>query len=195
MTDEHEQLAYRLRQAAGDFPYPPTPPLRYRPASARRPAATWRRVILLAGIALISLMLIDPIRAAVLERLQMGAIMISIGEVSPVTPQPDSLIDLAGEVSMEDAIQTLGFTPRLPAEFGPPDAVYVQDGDGTVLILVWLAEDDPETIALSLYQLPYHDVPAYGKLVGMAHNTRVNGQAALWLDVPHILVYRAGEGT
>lgn len=194
MMDEHEQLEFRLRQAAHDFPYPPTPPLRYVPSQARGMTYSGRQRVMLVCAMMLSLILIYPISAAVLERLQIGSITLFVGEQPQLTAvMPASLVNLAGKTSLADAVSALGFSPRLPPEFGVPDAVYVQEGGGKAMILVWLDDVNPGEIALSLYQIPYNDIPAYGKLVGVAQNVEVNGQPAAWVDVPHVLQYQSGE--
>ncbi len=194
--DEHEQLEFRLRQAANDFSYPPTPPLRYVPAKTTAAIYSHRQRVMLVCMVILSLILIYPISAAVLERLQIGSITLFVGEQPQLTAEmPSSLVNLTGKTSLAEAVTSLGFSPRLPPEFGLPDAVYVQESGGKTMILVWLDDAIPGEIALSLYQIPYNDIPAYGKLVSVAQNIEINGQPAVWVDVPHTLQYQAGEAT
>ncbi|MBZ0296864.1 MAG: hypothetical protein K8L99_30160 [Anaerolineae bacterium] len=190
MMDDMERL---LEQNAAHFPYPPTPRLNIPNAHKPTPVLLPRLVMLLLAVVIGSLLLIEPLRASVLDILRIGVIDVLIGEPPPATVlPPESLINLAGEMTLEQASQRLGFTLRLPPEFGLPDHVYLQDADGRAAVLVWLNPDDPHAILLSLYEFAMRG-RAYGKLVDVAQNIQVNGQPAAWIGVPHVLQYQAGD--
>lgn len=189
-----DDMEHILEQTAAHFPYPQTPRL-YSSAPHKSIPALWPRFAMLLAMALVgSLLLIEPLRASVLDILRIGVIEVLIGVPSPAVVQPpESLIDLAGETTLEEARKQLGFIPRLPPTFGPPDHVYLQDADGLAAVLVWLDPDNPSSILLSLYQFGVSG-RIYGKLVDSAVNTQVNSQPAVWIGVPHILQYQQGGG-
>ncbi len=153
----------RLRETAAGFVYPPTPDIAALVDAQQpipQPAASTRPVKLVAGaLAAILLLLgltlaIPPVRAAVFEFLQIGAVRIFVGEETPATelaPGP-SLLDLAGVTTLAEASDRVEFTillPTYPADLGPPDQVYLQklaeqaEGD-QVVILVWLDPAHPD---------------------------------------------------
>lgn len=204
----------RLQGAARDFNYPPTPDIASRVkrqlVGVQRPdSVVWSRrlvawtelliVVILAG-ALAS----PPVRAGVLEWLQIGAVKIfltspsttpDVPEKEPATESvptiipPASLLDLAGETTLENAQAQTDFPIRLPAEppdLGFPDRVFLQTLGGPVIILVWLEPDLPGQVRLSLHIL------GPGAFAGKSQprvlqETMVHGEPALWAEGPHFL--------
>ncbi len=191
--DEMEQFEHTVKRTVRHLPYPLTP--RLRTAPPQETARLYLRWTAAVFVLLASLLLIPPIRATVFDLLQIGAVRIWVSEHPPLPSVPTSLIDLAGETTLTEAIAHVRFTPRLPSDYGTPDRVYIQDSDGQALILVWLTPDAPDSIELALYQIGPVNAPAYGKMVSMAHNTEVHGQPAVWIAVPHLLQYQRGEYT
>lgn len=183
-----DEFKQQVQHVARQMHYPPTPAIRWQKRQSGRARVRWTRAA--AGLALlVAVVLISPLRASVLEWLRIG--VIGFYEEAGPTPTPSlrSLLDLFGQTTLEAAQQAADFTIRLPADFGPPDFVYRQSGDGPAVILVWLATS--ERPAISLYQFyAGPNRPLYGKLLSQVVDTHVNGSPAAWVDVPHTLVYQ-----
>lgn len=212
MSDQQpiEQLEERLRDLAATLPYPPTPDLAIR---LRRPAQRLvrRRLRLTLGLlaALLALLAVPQVRAAVVHAIQLGAISI-IFEVPTPAPDPApaptpivSLLDLAGETTLDQAAQLLSYPIRLPtypAEIGPPDRVFLQvfDRKRTMLVLVWLDPQQPDGIGMSLTMLDASTLADKGFVVKtgseILQEVRVGGRPALWLRGPHFLEIRRADG-
>ena len=181
-----DELEKQVQRVARQMRYPPTPAIRWQ-RQVRPQRIRWTRT-LAALVLLVAVVMISPLRASVLEWLRIGIIGFYPEDGPIPTPSMRSLIDLFGQTTLEDAQQNIQFTLKLPADFGPPDFVYRQNGDGPAVILVWQAKEGRP--AISLYQFYFGtDRPYYGKLIDQATNTLVNGNRAAWVDMPHMLVY------
>jgi hypothetical protein len=123
--------------------------------------------------------------------------------VPTATPSPTpvlSVLDLAGQTTFEAARQRAGFTIRLPTyppDLGQPDAAFVQDIDGRIVILVWLDPNDRTKVRLSLQFI--NSTAAFDKMISLGKQqpagvefAQVNGEVALWTTGPYILETRAG---
>jgi hypothetical protein len=211
-----QQWETRLRQAGRHLPYPATPDLTgavreqlvrdvARPAVYRRRLA-WAALIVLA--LLVGLMAVPQVRARVLEVLRLGGVEIILeptpaatlrpGTRTPAAPtQPPlaSVLDLSGETTLDEAQTELSFPIRLPthpADLGPPDRVFLQDLGGPAAVLVWLDDEHPGRVRLSLQQL------GPGALVWKLEpeaieETTVNGERALWAEGPYLLKTQRGD--
>lgn len=224
MMSELDQLEARLRTAAANFTYPPTPNVA---ASARRRLATrkgrpsrfvrrrlaWAALVVAA--ILVGLLSVPQVRAGIIEFLQIGAIRIFLvpptatpvpptptGTPLPtVTPRPtptpiSSLLNLAGETTLEDAQARADFTIRLPthpADLGPPDRVYLQDLDGDLVVLVWLDSDQPEEVRLSLHMIEDGSFAGTKAEPQVIQETTVGGKRAFWAEGPYILRLTNGD--
>ena len=134
-TDD-ERFEAQVRALARALPYPPTPDLARRMRTTPAPARPIRRlawVIVLLAI-LVSLLAVPPVRAALIEFFQIGGVRIylaptptatrspSTGTPAPtVTPRPTptflpSLLNLAGETTLEEAEAKAGFTLLVPPD-------------------------------------------------------------------------------
>ncbi len=204
-----EQWAENLRELAREFPYPPTPDLvhgRRRRRSGQRFSLMayrwqWARGALLLLVLLLALLAVPEVRAGVLRVLQIGTVRIFLAEPTPAvptslvaTPTPlAALRDLAGATTLASAQARVDFPLRLPAyppDLGPPDQVYLQDQDGTALIMVWLDAARPNGIRMSLHILssPLFADPNFATKTGVmtVEETTVNGARALWVRGPHL---------
>lgn len=187
--EDHANLEARLNAAAHHLIYPPTPPLRRW--TSLRPAHRSLTARVAAGIAVLlvlSLAVVPPVRAAVLEFIQVGVVRIFAGEAAPppiaitATPLP-SLRLVLGRTSLDEAIATAGIPFRLPALLGPPDEVYLQDAGGPILFLVWAADGAAEASLTVLGP----GVNAWKPAPGPVAETRVDGKLAIWVEGPHPL--------
>ena len=204
----------RLQKAARDFNYPPTPDIagrvKRRLAGEERPGSmVWSRrwvawALLLILVILAGILASPPVRAGVLEWLQIGAVRIflteptntpGVPEKEPVTEPvptikpPASLLDLAGETTLANARARIDFPIRLPAEppdLELPDKVFLQTLGGPAVVLVWLDPDLPDKVRLSLHILGPETFAGKSK-PRVLQETTVHGQPALWVEGPHFL--------
>ncbi len=191
-----------------------------RPAARRRPPLSARLGWAVAAILLVlllGLLAVPAVRAGVLEFLRIGAVRIHL--VAPATPTPAptvtgtppptptptatplaSVLDLAGQTTLADARVRAGFAiglPTYPADLGEPDEVFLQDLDGSAVVLVWLEPNQPTQVRLSLHilsssvlvdKLLKQNPPGF-------EFTQVNGQQAVWTTGPYLIVARNGNYT
>lgn len=209
MIPQSERLwETHVHHTAQKLTYPPTPDL----TTLRRPQ---RRSSLGTGLGWVAVILVilllvglsvPPVRAGVLEWLQVGPVRVWLVAPTPtptptvliaatVTPQPTptpllSVLDLAGETTLADARDDADFPIRLPTyppDLGLPDRVFLQDLEGTAVILVWLEPGASDKVRMSLHEL------ASGAFVWKmeptaVEETSVHGQRALWVDGPYYLL-------
>lgn len=215
----------RMRSIAQRMNYPRTPEIagrvlpRIQPM--RKPRFFSRRLVwslTLIVVLLFSLMLIPPVRAAVLEFIQIGVVRIfprptetPIDAIQTATPQPfapttstpyapDDLLpllnELAGKTTLADAQTRVKYSillPTYPPDLGAPDLVFVQDADGAMTVLVWLDPNDSKKVLMSLHFI-LEGSWAIGK--GVPENileTQVNGQRAYWGEGPYPLHLYNGD--
>lgn len=197
----------QVRQAARALPYPPTPDLagaRARRSTPRlrllrRPG--WALVVILALLA--GLLAVPPVRAALREVLQIGAVRIWLVEPTPTPtatrPQPTptsmvSVLQLSGATTLAEAQAEAPFPIRLPTfppNLGEPDYVFLQNLDGVAVILVWMQDDQSNQVRLSLHLLS-SDVIAWKMGPRRVTETTVGGQPAVWAEGPYVLSLRNG---
>jgi len=165
-----------------------------------------------------SLMLIPPARAAIIEFIQIGIVRIFRAEPAPVTPPqqefpltmapvtatpaPTSaplipiLERLAGELTLAEAQQTVGYPillPSYPPDLGAPDRVFVQDADGDMTILIWIDPQQPSQVLMSLHMIPPGSWAVDKMDPVLVQETRVNGQRAIWAVGPYPMRFSNGD--
>lgn len=196
----HIDAEARIAHWASSFPYPETPDIatavsqRLQPSrSLRRSRLAWATLLLVfLGV---GLMAAPPVRAAVLDFLQVGAVR--IWRVEP-TPSPTVTaplqLDLAGETTLAEAEAQVDFPIRLPAyppDLGAPDRVYVQEFGGPMVILVWLDEDGRD-VQMSLTILGPGTFAEKQSVTEVAETT-VSGRPAVWVTGVHPFQLRGGN--
>ena len=183
---------------------------------ARRPRLAWAMAVVVLLVA--GLLAVPEVRAGIIQFLQVGAVRIflvapsptptsTVAPVSASTPAPttatprptpplvSSLLDLAGETTLEDARARFGFPitlPAYPSGLGPPDRVFLQNFGGPMVVLVWLDPAQPDRVRLSLHLLTC-DVCATKGEPPVIQTTSVNGQPAVWTEGPYMLQLSNGE--
>jgi hypothetical protein len=199
----------QLRSIASGMDYPPTPDIagsvsarlraKTRPRLLNR---TLARSLVLALILISSLMLIPPVRAAVIEFIQIGIVRIfrsdpaPAPEETPVTATPaatlPSLIplleEMAGETTLTEAQEMVEYPiqlPAYPAELEGPDRVFVQDADGPMTILAWIDPQEPDRVMMSLHLIPEGSWAITKMGPTVIEETRVSGQYAVWAEGPY----------
>jgi hypothetical protein len=211
----------KLRLLASGMDYPSTPdiagnvtarlrtPIRPRVSSK---ALAWSLTIIL--VLFVSLMLIPPVRAAIIEFIQIGVVRVfppeptaqpigtpSHGSNAPITATPpQSLIPLlnqmAGKTTLASAQSQVDYPillPTYPSDLGAPDFVYVQNMDGNMVVLVWLDPQDPTRVIMSLHFLPPNSWAIKKMEPTVIDETRVNDERALWTTGPYPLYVSNGD--
>lgn len=217
---EFDRWEAQLEETARAFSYPPTPDIAgavgRRSASRRAgplPRRRARLILVAIGVLILALLLVPPVRAGLLEVLRIGAVRINLVEPTAtplpptaapartqptLTPRPtplSSILDLEGETTLPAAQAQADFPIRLPsypADLGPPDKVFLQDFGGPLLIFVWLDDQQPDRVRLSMYQFlpgPY----AEKSRPEMIKPVTVNGRTAIWGEGEHLLITRSGR--
>jgi hypothetical protein len=129
-----EQLAERVRETAGVFPYPPTPDIARvvtrRLSAESQPARQWRPQLAWAVgvivVAMAGLLAVPQVRAAVAQFIQIGVVRIFVG--AP-TPTPESLIATLPTTATPQAFETS--TP-LPTPTSPLSLLVSLAGETTL---------------------------------------------------------------
>jgi hypothetical protein len=197
MTDDYqlERFAERIQGLAAGFRYPPTPDIaarlqQRRARPARRPRLAWAVAIVLVIAA--GLLTVPAVRAAVVEIVKFGAVRIFLGGPTP-TPLPPtghlSLSELPGETTLEAARASAEIPIRLPSypsDLGPPDRVYLLNGFGGIVILVWEDPNYPDLARLALFEIP--PGPIVNKLFPeRIESASVAGRPAIWTTGDHFV--------
>lgn len=165
-----------------------------------------------------SLMLIPPARAAILEFIQIGIVRIFRAEPTPVAPPqqefPSTMIPMtatpaetsetvipllermAGEVTLEEAQQTVNYSillPSYPPDLGQPDRVFIQEAEGDMTILVWIDPQQPSQVLMSLHMIPPGSWAVDKMDPARIEETSVNGQRAIWAVGPYPVRFSNGN--
>ena len=215
-------LELQLRTITSEMEYPPTPDiarsvaarLQVSPPPRLRNRALTRSLVLVV-VLLASLMFIPPVRAAVLDFIQIGIVRIFRTEPAPAPPQIPStmtpltatpaatlpsliplLEDMAGETTLADAQNVSGYPILLPAhpeDLGQPDRVFVQDADGPMTILVWMEAQRPDQVRMSLHFIPKGSWAVEKMAPRAVEETSVNGSRAVWAVGPYPIRLQNGD--
>jgi hypothetical protein len=232
-----ERVEFKIGEIARAFPYPPTPDisggvtrrlaqqgaLRRRPVPSRRLAWALLVVAILFG----ALLAVPPVRAQILEFIQVGIVRIFVGERTPtpapdkseptqpagggespdeatplpggqeiMTPTPGALLDLDGQVTLDQARAEVDFpilAPTYPEGVGLPDGVFLQDMGGQTLIMVWMDPERPDQVLFSLHELGPGSYSAEKVQPAILEQTVVNGETAYWTTGPYLFRLKNGD--
>jgi len=225
-----EPFETRLQSLAQSFRYPPTPQVAARvmaglnvPGRRRFAARRWAWGIALAVALAAGLMAVPPVRAAVLEFIQIGIVRIFLpaaetespevqppatavpGAQLPITATPAATVSapltplldrIAGETTLAEVRAQVEFSIRLPAyppALGVPDRVFFQDLDGDFVVLVWLDSHQPDQVDMSLHIIGPGSWAISKIEPVVVQATMVNGQRAIWAIGPYPLILRNSE--
>src|SRR5215210_754852 len=206
---ERELFEQQLISIAKGLDYPRTPDIagsvmaRIRPSTRLRFISrklAWSLAVILVLIS--SLLSIPSARAAILEFIQIGIVRIfprsvkptmqpTVDVIRPATATPSlpsstlipELSRIAGKTDLVDAQQTANYPillPAYPPNLGQPDHVFVQDAEGTMVILVWLDPQQPEDVLMSLHFVPSKSWAVRKVEPMIIQETNVNGRRAIW---------------
>jgi hypothetical protein len=228
-VDELQQELFekQIRSLSKELDYPRTPDIAgvvmTRLRTPTRPHFTlrarrfaWSLAVILVLFA--SLMLIPPVRAAVIEFIQIGVVRIFRAEPTPLpppnqqipstmapvtaTPAPTSqplipiLESLAGEMTLAEAQKTVNYPillPSYPSDLGQPDRIFVQEAEGKMTILVWIDPQHPDQVLMSLHLIPPTSWAIDKFDPALVQETTVNGQRAIWAVGPYPLRLRNSD--
>lgn len=208
-------LAAAFRAAPGLTPRVQVVARRRPPLSAR---ARWAAAAMAAVLILaLGLLAVPAVRAGVIEFLRIGAVRINLVASPTPTPAPTptgtppptplpsatplaSVLNLDGQTTLEDARARAGFTiglPTYPADLGQPDEVFLQDLEGTAVVLVWRKPEQRDQVRLSLHILSSSML--VDKMLKQSPQgiefTHVNDHEAVWTTGPYLVVARNGNYT
>jgi hypothetical protein len=215
----------RIRASANAFQYPPTPDVErlvkrdLLKASKTRWLSHRKVAWLLIGIFFLfffGVLAVPPVRAAVLEYLQLGGVRIlripptptnspavtppaliptgsALNPTQALSTTPEDLVsiqDLDGETSLQEVRSRIHVPIRLPSYptgLGPPDHIYLQQMDGWVVIFVWTVTDRPDKVLMSLHMISEGSFAVEKVYPLVVQETSVNGRPALWTTGPYIV--------
>jgi hypothetical protein len=139
--------------------------------------------------------LTPPVRAAVLEWLRIGGVLITTGAQprasTPGSPEPvPTTRPATREVTLEQARSSVDYPIGVPAALGAPDRVTITD-DGRVVGMDWTIDGRPVHLDQLDGNLSYAFLKRHWSSVTP---TEVDGADAAWLAELHEIVYvdRAG---
>lgn len=164
-----------------------------QPGGAGSPVRRWLRGRRLgwaiAAATVLVLGLIPPVRAAVLELLRIGGVVVREEPPPhglPTSPPPGSTIALepgATTATLAEAQRVLGFDIAVPAALGAPSQVDVAH-EGRVAELSWVRDGRPTRLDVFAGSLSW----GYLKTVwNDITATQVNGHEAVWFGSPHLI--------
>ena len=195
-----QQWEAQVEAMARQFEFPPTPDIagtvRDRIAAPHR-RVTRQRVLQTAALVLLVLLIavlaVPDWRARALDWLGIGAIRLVDEDSTPAATVTllDSILDLQGRTTLENAQARVDFPLRMPADLPAPDAVFARRYPHSMVVFVWLDTDAPP---LSLHQIDTRNV-VIKRYPGEYESVAVNGYLALWLTSPHFIDYLPGDNT
>jgi hypothetical protein len=174
----------------------------------------WAGAILLVVLAFT--LAVPSVRAEIAEFIQIGIVRIFLvaptptpsptsppptGTASPPTSTPiptptllPSVLNLAGETSLERAQEAVDFPIRLPSyppELGAPDYVFVQDlrANGSA----GLDGRKLRRVQHSLHLFGQGTFAMEKSEPATIESTRVNGSPAIWASGPYLVILRSGD--
>jgi len=133
---------------------------------------------------------VSPVGAEVAEWFGFHGVAVStdpdadIPSGSPVVPRAE------GGLTLDEAAALVDFTPSVPEELGPPDAVSVS-ADRRLVSMSWTAATTGATNGRGTMRLDQFDAevaPFFWKLATEAVFVRVGDLEGLWFPVPHEVV-------
>ena len=180
------ELDAALRALGRQIEFPPTPDLASQLRNRLERPRRWGRAVALALAVLVvavgAVLAVPPARTAVLDWLGLRGVSIVRVDELPPTP-PIGQLDLGRRVTLEEAPPWT----RVPDD--EPDSVWVDNG---TVNLLW---GTPNDVRLLLTE--FRGEPFIEKLIeggAEVEHVTVNGGAGVWLDEPHVVMFRDPRG-
>ncbi|MDJ0757388.1 MAG: hypothetical protein QNJ45_27895 [Ardenticatenaceae bacterium] len=169
-----------LAETAREFPYPPQPDRSVSPSITHRRLTPRLAAVMVAILLVLGLLLVPPVRATLREWFSIGSVSILIDTTAPTpsaTAVPlSNLPNLPGRTTLAEAQAQANFSLAIPDELGPPTAVYLHDGVGQMVTLIWV--DRP----LLLHVIDQNMILTKIGPQSYSEPVSVNGQAAYWVS-------------
>src|SRR5918998_2682577 len=172
-----EQVLARLPDEAG--------PLRSRPRAGGRTRRR-RLVAVVIALVLLGLGLAPPVRAAVVEWLRIGGVLVRTQPpVSGPSPTPSPPPTIGPQVTLAQAKGLVDFPVGVPAALGPPDRISVST-DRRIVAMDW--GSGPDQLHLDQFdgELSWMFLKRTGDPFRV---TSVDGQDAIWFATAHSISY------
>jgi hypothetical protein len=150
-----------------------------------------RLVAAIVAALLIGLVLTPPVRAAVLEWLRIGGVLIKSAPPPVVPSASQEPVPTAKGVSLDRARAMVDFSLGVPDELGAPDYVNVS-ADRRVVSMEW--GSGPDRIHLDQFDGRISWV-FVKRVWSQVTPTAVGGRDAAWIADTHEIVYTDREGT
>ena len=203
MNETNRSYEKQVQVWAAAFAYPPTPDIvgKIRPlltTPAPKITSLRRRLAWALGVLLLvtSLLAVPSVRAALVQILQTGGITIFVGEEGTIDEVPPllnkQLPAFTEPITLAEALAQFP-NLQLPAALPPPDDVLLHEENAwqSAVIFLWRDKEQPDQIALSLYQI---NAPQYAaKGARQLEQTEVNGNRAFWIDGAHFFFLQTDE--
>ena len=214
-----EELEGYVQELARGLHYPPTPRISLGasrfgvdPLYRKTRKVQWSWAITIVLVIIAAALLVPPVRAAIIDFLQIGGLRINlensglqtpgvVDESRNAEPGVTPLLEgglfnaLNGRTSLEEAREKLDFELRLPsypADLGQPGAVFLQDFGGLAVIVVWTYPNQPEQVRLVL--MVFTNQAVVQKFSPpVIDETRVGDRPGLWLEGRHLLQIKDGN--
>lgn len=179
----------RLEPLAPPVPTPGLTPSPPQPARRARRRLSWA----IAASVMLVLALIPPVRAAVVELLHIGGVVVREEPRPtqlPTSPAPASVPATGARVSVSEAQRLIGADIAVPAALGVPSSVVVLH-DGRVAELTWSSAAGPTRLDVFVGSLSW----GYVKTVWQAVTpTQVEGHEAVWFGSAHLIEWVDRDG-
>lgn len=202
-----ESWEARLLEIARSTKYPTTPDIAEKWVTRSRTHSSLAQITpkvrlswaaVAAIVALATLTTITPIRAAIVEWLQLGAIWIQVGDDRNTIELPagygsdfiDLLDTMSDPTTLAEAARSTSFTLQTPTLLPEPDGVYQHHvAEMTMITLVWNGVDNTPDAVL---QILGPGGWAYKAFPVEIANAQVNGAEAVWTTGPYLVFYPDG---
>jgi hypothetical protein len=168
-------------------------PDRPEPSRARAWRRTRRRrlVAVIIALVILGLGLTPPVRAAVVEWLRIGGVLVRTeAPVSGPSPTPSPPPTIGPTVSLTEAKALVEFPVGVPAELGPPDRITVS-ADRRVVAMDWGSGREQRHLDQFDGELSWMFLK---RTRDPFQVTAVNGQDAIWFATAHSISYLDRDG-
>lgn len=162
--------------------------------AGRRPGRVRRLAWGAAAAVALVVALVPPVRAAVLELLRIGGVVVREEPVpTPTTTTTTAAPAPTRALTLEQARAMVDFPVLVPAALGEPDSVGITR-DGRVVELGWTRAPVPVRLDVFAGTLDYGFLKRVGADVPVTW-TDVDGQEAVWVGAVHHIAWQDRTGT